>query len=110
MNVIQRKHPAHIRYLVEQILATCKDAESSRFYSKVAQMLPDHAIFRFLAEIRQDPSIRKRGAVFATKVKRYMERHVKHAFVFNDLFYVFISSGWVLTSTQGFVLKYSGAP
>jgi hypothetical protein len=78
MSTTQRKHPAHIRYLVEEILATCRDVQSSRFYSKVAQMLPDHAIFRFLAEIRQDPSIRVRGAVFATKVKRYLERHVRH--------------------------------
>ena len=77
MNSTARKHPAHIRYLVVEILATCKDAQSSRFYSKVAQMLPEHMIFRYLAEIRQDPTIRNRGAVFATKVKRYLERHAR---------------------------------
>jgi hypothetical protein len=69
------KHPAHIAYLVGEILATCKDQRSRRFYTIVARILPDEPIFRFLAEIRQDPKIRNRGAVFATKVKRYLERH-----------------------------------
>ena len=73
-----RKHPAQIAYLVGEILATCKDAQSRRFYSKVARALPDELIFQFLAEIRQDSSIKKRGAVFVAKVKRYLEKHTQH--------------------------------
>ena len=70
-----RKHPAHVAYLVEQILATCHDPQSSRFYAKVARTLPDEPIFRFLAEIRQDATIVNRGAVFTTKVKGYLHKH-----------------------------------
>jgi len=70
-----RKHPAQIAYLVKEMLAICKDEHSTRFYTKVARILPDERIFRFLAEIRQDPSIRNRGAVFTAKVKRYLQRH-----------------------------------
>ena len=70
-----RKHPAHVAYLVEQILATCHDPQSTRFYTRVARMLPDEPIFRFLAEIRQDATIVNRGAVFTTKVKGYLRKH-----------------------------------
>jgi hypothetical protein len=66
-----KKHPAQIDYLVEQIVATCRDEGSRGYYARVAAALPDEHIFRFLAEIRQDASIRNRGAVFVAKVKRY---------------------------------------
>jgi len=69
------KHPAQVGYVVGEILATCKDERSQRFYATVARRLPDEAIFRFLSEIRQDPRIRNRGAVFVAKVKRYLETH-----------------------------------
>ena len=70
---MNKKHPAQITYLVKEMLAICKDEHSTRFYTKVARILPDERIFRFLAEIRQDPSIRNRGAVFTAKVKRYLQ-------------------------------------
>ena len=76
MSAPTRKHPARIAYLVAQILGTCKDLQSRRFYARVAQVLPDEMVFRFLSEIRQDDGIRSRGAVFTSKVKRYLERHV----------------------------------
>jgi len=69
------KDPAHIQYLVEKILEVCRDMKSARFYSKVARVLPDEMIFRFLSEIKQDDKIKNRGAVFTSKVKRYVGRH-----------------------------------
>jgi len=75
MTKVALKHPAHIAYLVKEILATCKDGHSTRFYAKVARILPDEAIFRFLSEVRQDRSIVNRGAVFTAKVKRYLQGH-----------------------------------
>lgn len=68
------KDPAQVAYLVGEILATCRDAQSESFYRRVAQALPDEALFRFLAEVRSDAGIRKRGAVFTAKVKRYLQR------------------------------------
>ena len=75
MIITDRKHPAHVAYLVEEIVATCKDEGSRPYYTRVASLLPDGAIFQFLAEIRQDPTIRNRGAVFVAKVKRYELDH-----------------------------------
>ena len=69
------KDPAQIQYLVEKILEVCKDTKSARFYSKVARALPDDMIFRFLSEIKQDPKIKNRGAVFTSKVKRYVSQY-----------------------------------
>jgi len=70
----KKKDPAHIQYLVEEILEVCQDVRSLRFYTWVARALPDEVIFRFLAEIKDDKGIRNRGAVFTTKVKRYLEQ------------------------------------
>jgi hypothetical protein len=70
---IKGKDEAHLRYLVEEILKVCKDGKSARFYAQVAAALPDGVIFQFLSEIRQDDTIDNRGAVFTTKVKRYLE-------------------------------------
>ena len=67
------KDAAHLRYLVEEILKVCRDGKSARFYGQVAAALPDGVIFQFLSEIRQDETIDNRGAVFTTKVKRYLE-------------------------------------
>lgn len=74
------KHPARIAYLVAQILGTCGDVHSTCFYAKVARMLPDGQIFRFLSEIRQDPTIRNRGAVFTAKVQAYVQGHELYCF------------------------------
>ena len=63
-----------MKYLLEEILEVCGDAESARFYIKVARVLPDEMIFQYLAEIGQDESIRSRGAVFTSKVKGYLRR------------------------------------
>jgi len=64
----QRKDPEHVRYVVDEILKVCGDEKSRAYYTRLAR-LPDHLIFRALSEIRQDPAIRNRGAVFTTKVK-----------------------------------------
>jgi len=69
------KDPVRIQYLVEKILEVCRDMKSARFYSKVARALPDDVIFRFLSEIKDDQTIKNRGAVFTSKVKRYASRH-----------------------------------
>ncbi|MBC7264776.1 MAG: hypothetical protein H5T64_10555 [Chloroflexi bacterium] len=74
MKMTGEKDPAHIRYLVEQILEVCRDTRSTRFYSQVARALPDEVIFRFLSEIKDDKTIENRGAVFTSKVKRYLEK------------------------------------
>ena len=70
----KKKHNAHVEHLVEEILKVCGDAKSARFYNKVSGRLPDQVIFRFLSEIRQDDTIRNRGAVFTVKVKAYLAR------------------------------------
>ena len=75
MRVPGTKDLAHVHYLVEEILEVCRDTKSARFYSRVARALPDDIIFRFLSEIKQDPKIMNRGAVFTTKVKRYIGEH-----------------------------------
>ena len=67
------KDEAHVRYLVEEILKVCGDLRSERFYRQLATRLPDEVIFQFLSEIRQDETIRNRGAVFTAKVKRYLQ-------------------------------------
>lgn len=72
------KHPAQVAYLVEEILATCRDDHSRAFYTRVARALPDTVVFQFLAEIRQDLTIENRGAVFATKVKEYLRKHTQN--------------------------------
>ena len=69
------KHPAQIEYLVAEILHICGDRKSARFYRKVAQAIPDDVIFRFLSEIKDDETIKNRGAVFTHKVKRYAQAH-----------------------------------
>ena len=46
----------------------------SRILTRLTFSSPDAIIFRFLSEIRQDATIRNRGAVFTTKVKDYL-RH-----------------------------------
>lgn len=75
MKALIKKDPAHIQYLVEKILEVCRDMRSAHFYSRVARILPDEAIFRFLSEIKEDKTIKNRGAVFTAKVKGYLERH-----------------------------------
>lgn len=64
----QLKDPDHVQYLVDEILKVCRDEKSRAFYTRLAGRLPDHLIFRSLAEIRQDPAIRNRGAVLVAKL------------------------------------------
>jgi c-di-GMP-binding flagellar brake protein YcgR len=75
MKALIKKDPAHLQYLVEKILEVCRDMKSSRFYSKVARILPDEVIFRFLSEIKEDRTITNRGAVFTAKVEGYLKHH-----------------------------------
>lgn len=76
---LANKQAEQIAYIVGEILHTCRDEQSRRFYAKVARLLPDEVIFRFLAEIRQDTSIANRGAVFTAKVKAYLSKQgVRH--------------------------------
>jgi hypothetical protein len=69
-----QKDPARIQYLVERILDVCRDTKSARFYGQVARALPDDVIFRFLSEVKDDKSIKNRGAVFTTKVNQYLAK------------------------------------
>ena len=75
MKALIKKDPARIQYLVERILEVCRDVKSARFYAKVARILPDEVIFRFLSEIKDDETIKNRGAVFTAKVTGYLKRH-----------------------------------
>ena len=68
VNALGKKDPEHVRYLVEEILAVCGDQKSRVYYTRLASRLPDDLIFRSLAEIRQDPAIRNRGAVLTSKL------------------------------------------
>ena len=77
MKALTNKDPARIQYLVEKILEVCRDVQSARFYGKVARILPDGVVFRFLSEIRDDETIKNRGAVFTAKVKGYLEEEVR---------------------------------
>ncbi len=65
----QGKDPEQVRYLVEEILKVCGDEKSRAYYTRLASRLPDDLIFRSLAEIRQDPAIRNRGAVLVSKLR-----------------------------------------
>lgn len=66
------KDPYLVSYLVEEIVHVCGDDKSRPFYELVAGRLPERAIFRFLAEIKQDSKIRNKGAVFTSKVKEHL--------------------------------------
>jgi len=70
-----KKAEGEVAYLTAQILGLCGDAGSRAFYEKASRYLPSDLIYRFLSEIRQDPRVRNRGAVFTTKVKTYLRTH-----------------------------------
>jgi len=65
----------HIQYLVDEILRVCKDPQSTHFYYLVAKHFADDLIFQWLSEIRHDPTITNRGAVFITKLKAWQNKH-----------------------------------
>ena len=69
VNALVEKDPEHVRYVVEEILKVCGDEKSRAYYTRLASRLPDHLIFRTLAEIRQDSAIRNKGAVLVAKLK-----------------------------------------
>ena len=71
----ETKEEGEVAYLTAQILSLCGDARSRPFYEKVSRCLTSDAIFHFLSEIRQDPQVRNRGAVFTAKVKAYLREH-----------------------------------
>ncbi len=75
MKTSVKKDPARMQYLIEKILEVCRDTKSVHFYGQVVRALPDGVIFRFLSEIKQDETIKNRGAVFTSKVKRYASLH-----------------------------------
>ena len=53
-----RKEPGHVEYVVNEILKVCGDEHSRPYYyTRLTAQLPDHLIFRCLAEIRQDPTV-----------------------------------------------------
>jgi hypothetical protein len=54
-------------------VSVCRDLRSRRLYQRVARVVPVPVIFRFLSEIRQDPTIRNRGAIFVVKVREDVE-------------------------------------
>lgn len=69
-----QKHPSHVAYVVGEILKVCRDQRSATFYRQIARRFDDSVIFRLLSEIRQDHSIRNRGAMFASKVRALEHR------------------------------------
>ena len=69
------KEATHIQYVVDEILKVCDDTASSSFYRQVASRVDDNVIFGWLAEIRQDPTIENRGAIFVSKLKAWRQKH-----------------------------------
>lgn len=63
-----RKELGHVEYLVDAILRVCGDEHSRPYYTRLAAQLPDDLIFRCLSEIRQDPTVRNRGALLVAKL------------------------------------------
>jgi hypothetical protein len=63
-----RKEPGHVEYVVNEILKVCGDEHSRPYYTRLAAQLPDDLIFRSLSEIRQDPTVRNRGALLVSKL------------------------------------------
>ena len=61
--------------LIEDILAVTHDPKSKRFYEIIVSRLPEHAIRKFVSEIKSEQleggELRNAGAVFTTKVKQW---------------------------------------
>lgn len=69
------KTPAQIQYMVDEILKVCQDPQSTSFYRQASIRYPDDLIFTWLSEIRHDPTITNRGAVFVTKLRAWQAKH-----------------------------------
>jgi hypothetical protein len=71
------KQRYQINGLVEQILDLCQDKKSTRFYTKVASIIPDQTIYRALSEVKDTAltsEVRKsKGAIFTYLIKKYAQ-------------------------------------
>jgi len=71
------KQKYQINGLVEQILEICQDEKSTRFYMKVASMMPDQTIYRALSEVTDTAltgEVKKsKGAIFTHLIKKYAQ-------------------------------------
>lgn len=69
------KQRYQINGLVEQILDLCQDKKSTRFYIKVASIIPDQTIYRALSEVKDTAltgEVKKsKGAIFTHLIKKY---------------------------------------
>lgn len=66
------KEPEHVDYVVNEILKVCHDEHSRPYYTRLARRFSDEVIFRCLAEIRQDRTVRNRGAVLVAKLGQHL--------------------------------------
>lgn len=69
------KPPAHVQYLVDEILQVTKDPQSTSFYRQAAMRFADDLIFQWLSEIKHDSTISNRGAVFTSKLRAWQQKH-----------------------------------
>lgn len=63
-------------YLVEDILEVTRDPQSRRFYERVAEVIPEQAVRKLVAEIRakEDPNfIGSSGKLFTVKLRQWCE-------------------------------------
>lgn len=71
------KQKYQINDLVEQILDICQDEKSTKFYTKVASMMPDQTIYRALSEVKDTAltgEVKKsKGAIFTHLIKKYAQ-------------------------------------
>jgi DNA-binding MarR family transcriptional regulator len=71
------KQQYQINGLVEQILDICQDKKSTKFYIKVASIMPDQTIYRALSEVKDTAltgEVKKsKGAIFTYLIKRYAQ-------------------------------------
>jgi hypothetical protein len=66
----QIKPREQVDYLVDEIERHTGDTHSRGNFAGIASVLADHKIFQLLAEMRQDPGIRNRGAWFTAIAKQ----------------------------------------
>lgn len=71
------KEESEIDYLVGEILAVCKDEQSTNFYKKVAGRIDSQTIFRTLSEVKEVRDMgdikKNKGALFTSLIKRYAQ-------------------------------------
>jgi hypothetical protein len=59
-----------VDYLVDEIERHTGDTHSRGGFAQLARLLPDQRVFELLAEMRQDPGIRNKGAWFNARARQ----------------------------------------